>query len=128
MLVYCQKFPSVLYRQKELHPVFPEETVRKSHPVYKRGRYRTIASIEGLYAFERFDSVDSWYGDAFSDRDHLDSRPSSLITCANCGEREATLFLDSVRVDLLTGERKKEEKITVFPGEVMILAEDEEGI
>lgn len=102
--------------------------IRKSYPVYKRGRYRTIASIEGLYAFERFDSVDSWYGDAFSDRDHLDSRPSSLITCANCGEREATLFLDSIRVDLLTGERKKEEKITVFPGEVMILAEDEEGV
>ncbi|MGI6721599.1 MAG: glycoside hydrolase family 13 protein [Anaerovoracaceae bacterium] len=86
--------------------------IRKSHGEYRTGGYRTVAAMNGLYAFERFSRKEDRQG----------SR--RLVTAANCGDNETALLLDGKWVDLLTGE-KMENNITVFPGEVMILQKDD---
>ena len=78
--------------------------IRRSHAVYKTGRYRTAACVGGLYAFER-------YADG-----------ERMVTAANCGEKEELLLLAGCWRDLLTG-REFRDNITLFPQEVLLLEE-----
>ncbi|MGN0709312.1 MAG: glycoside hydrolase family 13 protein, partial [Anaerovoracaceae bacterium] len=52
---------------------------RRARPVYRDGEYRTVAAIDGLYAFERFR------------RDEKGRATESVITAANCGEKEEVI-------------------------------------
>gem|GEM_PF-3545 len=90
--------------------------IRRSHPVYERGHYRTAAAFEGLFAFER-------YGVVSDGETEFEQR---MITAANCGTTVEELMLFGEWVDLLSGTRT-DGNVTVFPGEVMIL-EKVEGI
>jgi cyclomaltodextrinase len=81
---------------------------RRARPVYEDGDYRTVAAIGGLYAFERFK------------RDEKGRTTESIITAANCGEKEEVIIVGENRKDVLTG-RAFRENITVFPGEVLLL-------
>lgn len=81
--------------------------IRTGRDVYKRGKYRTVAAFEGLYAFERYD------------------RENRLITAANCGEREQIIIVHGTWKDLLTGKLLRD-NITAFPGEVLLLEKVEE--
>ena len=76
--------------------------IRRAHPVYRRGEYRTVASLGGIFAFERFGAGER------------------IITCANCGQEEGKVIADDTWQDLLTGELYKN-NITIFPGQVLIL-------
>ncbi len=78
--------------------------IRRSHSVYERGHYRSVAAFGGMYAFER-------YGE------HGEVR---MVTAANCGGKEEVLILGGVWRDLLTG-MLFHDNITVFPGEVLLL-------
>lgn len=80
---------------------------RRSHPVYRQGGYRTVAAINGTYAFERFDDKER------------------IVTAANMGEDEDSLILSGSWIDDLTGERVRG-NVTVFPEEVMLLRKIED--
>ena len=84
--------------------------IRRSHPVYATGRYRTVAAFEGLYAFERFKRI----------VENDEERGQRMITAANCGESVEELMLFGTWKNLLTGAVTKG-NVTIFPGEVMIL-------
>ncbi len=75
---------------------------RRTHPVYRRGLYRTMAAFGGLYAFERYD-----------DRERV-------ITAANCGGTDEKLILSGIWKDNLTGEIYQG-NVTMFPGQVLLL-------
>ncbi len=78
---------------------------RRSHDVYKKGSYRTMAAIGGIYAFERFDE---------------NEENSAVITAANAGGSDEKLILSGTWRDALTGEVYRG-NITLFPGQVLLL-------
>ena len=84
--------------------------IRRSHPVYQCGHYRTAAALNGLYAFER-------YGPAEVDGETITQR---MITAANCGETVEELMLFGTWRELIRGTVMKG-NVTIFPGEIMIL-------
>lgn len=84
--------------------------IRRSHPVYQCGHYRTAAALNGLYAFER-------YGLAEVDGETITQR---MITAANCGETVEELMLFGTWRELIRGTVMKG-NVTIFPGEIMIL-------
>ena len=84
--------------------------IRRSHGAYVTGRFRTAACRNGLYAFERYDTLTE-NGNTFEQR---------LITAVNCGETAEDLKLFGTWRDLLSGHQTRGNLI-VFPGEIMIL-------
>lgn len=83
-------------------------SLRTSRSLYRCGGYRTIASAEGLFAFERYAECSGTEGAA------------PIITAANCGENEQHLPLEGRWTDLLTGSTF-EGTIAMFPGDTLLL-------
>ena len=124
--------------------------IRRSHIAYARGKYRTAAAFNGLYAFERYCGIEpeadeskpaaetgSLGSKAVSDADRpaarrqagsaeegavraLSDKEQRLITAANCGTQVEELMLYGAWRDLITGAVAVGNTY-VFPGEVMIL-------
>ena len=78
--------------------------IRRSHGAYVTGRFRTAACRNGLYAFERYDTLTE-NGNTFEQR---------LITAVNCGETAEDLMLFGTWRDLLSGHQTRGNLI-VFP-------------
>ena len=83
-------------------------SLRTSRSVYRCGGYRTIASADGLFAFERYAECSNADGAV------------PIITAANCGEQEQHLPLEGRWTDLLTGSTY-EGTIAMFPGDTLLL-------
>jgi cyclomaltodextrinase len=79
--------------------------IRRTHIVYRRGGYRTLAGEAGFYAFERYEE-----------------HAGSMVTAINRGEQPVTLHLRGCWIDLLTG-REEEDDITLEPGAMRLLEE-----
>jgi len=77
-------------------------SIRKNHNVYKQGRYRTAAAINGIYAFVRFDD------------------DQEMMTAVNCGASEEIVIAGGQWKDLLTGKILSN-NFTVIPGEILLL-------
>ena len=91
--------------------------IRRSHEVYKKGGYRTIAARDGLFAFARFTETVGGPG-APAAGDEPDA--AEIVTVVNCGEGEKELGLTGSYIDLLTG-RAQSGSLTVAPGEALLL-------
>ena len=70
--------------------------------MYKQGRYRTAAAINGIYAFVRFDD------------------DQEMMTAVNCGASEEIVIAGGQWKDLLTGKILSN-NFTVIPGEILLL-------
>ena len=79
--------------------------IRKEHEVYRKGRYRTVAAINGTYAFSRFDE---------------NGTCATMMTAANCGSDEVTLIVSGTWKDTLTGIVLSN-NFTIVPGEILLL-------
>ncbi|MBQ6582893.1 MAG: glycoside hydrolase family 13 protein, partial [Mogibacterium sp.] len=80
--------------------------IRRSHSVYRKGGYRTLAAEGGLYAFERMDPEGSG--------------TAPMITALNTGEDARSLKLEGTWTNVLTGQ-VCEGVLTVTPGTCFLL-------
>ena len=76
--------------------------VRRAHRVYETGEYRTVAAVNGLYAFARTDEGEE------------------ILTVVNCGDQAEELMLEDSYRDLLQ-DRSYRGTIAVASGERLLL-------
>jgi cyclomaltodextrinase len=79
--------------------------IRRNHSVYKRGKYRTIISEDGCFAFERYENGDG-----------------SMITVVNRGSETKTIMVGGEWVDLIS-DKKYGDVIAIAPGNSALLEE-----
>lgn len=83
--------------------------IRKEHEVYRRGSFHVIAAHDGAFAFSRYAG---------------DEGTRAMITAVNRGSEDLVLKADGTATDLLSG-RKFENDITIAPGAMMLLEDQE---